>query len=147
MKNLFDDRDRSAIVDRIRNLGAENTRRWGKMTLPKALCHMGDQLGMALGEIQTKPIRTPVSRFPLKPIVVWVLPWPRGVQTAPEMLRTDLAELDEARDRLIGLIERMVGRGIDAEWTPHAAFGPLSGKAWGRLAWRHLDHHLRQFGG
>lgn len=147
MKNIFDAADRSAIIDRIRGLGPDNARRWGTMSLSKALCHMGDQLSSALGELEAKRVKTPVSRFPIKQLVVWVMPWPKGIQTAPEMLTTDLAELDVARDRLVELIERMGARGVEAEWTPHVAFGPLSGKAWGRLAWRHLDHHLKQFGG
>lgn len=147
MKNIFNDTDRAELIGRIRRLSADNARRWGTMTLPKALCHMGDQLASSMGEIEAKPVKSPVSRFPLKQLVVWVMPWPKGVQTVPEMLTTDLAELDEARDRLIGLIERMAGRGVGAEWTPHVAFGPLSGRAWGRLAWRHLDYHLRQFSG
>ena len=29
---------------------------------------------------------------------------------------------------------------------PHPFFGPLSSEEWQALQWRHLDHHLRQFG-
>jgi hypothetical protein len=25
-------------------------------------------------------------------------------------------------------------------------FGPLTGREWGALAYKHADHHLRQFG-
>jgi hypothetical protein len=31
-------------------------------------------------------------------------------------------------------------------WPDHPAFGRLSGAAWGALSYKHIDHHLRQFG-
>ncbi|MDZ4803510.1 MAG: DUF1569 domain-containing protein [Candidatus Eisenbacteria bacterium] len=29
---------------------------------------------------------------------------------------------------------------------PNPIFGNLSVDEWGKLSWKHLDHHLRQFG-
>jgi Protein of unknown function (DUF1569). len=29
---------------------------------------------------------------------------------------------------------------------PHYLFGPLTEAQWARWGWRHMDHHLRQFG-
>lgn len=145
MATLFDPADRARLVERIRSLGPDATRRWGSMSLPKALGHMGDQLLLALGDLEIAPIGGFLSLPPLRFLVVHVLPVPRGVKTAPELLRTDIETLDEARDRLLLLIERFASHGRDGTWAPHPLFGSLSGKDWGVLAAKHLDHHLRQF--
>lgn len=143
--NLFDPTSRSQIEARITSLGPGSQRLWGTMELPKMLCHLGDQLAMALGELEVKPIWTPIGFWPFNWILVHWIPFPKNVQTAPELLQTDLGELDAARARLLELIDRFVAKGPDAPWDRHVAFGRLDGATWGRLAWRHLDHHLRQF--
>jgi hypothetical protein len=44
------------------------------------------------------------------------------------------------------LLDRFATRPAGGTWAPHPAFGPLSGREWGRLCHRHTDYHLRQFG-
>jgi hypothetical protein len=69
---------------------------------------------------------------------------PRGkIQTAPEMLATQPKSWEVDLAACAELAER-VGRG--SARAVHPAFGPLSPEEWGRLCWKHLDHHLRQFG-
>ena len=146
MATLFNPTDRARLVERIQSLEPTAERRWGTLHLPKALSHMGDQLAMALGDIEVPAIRSVLSLPPLRFLVVHVLPVPRGVKTAPALLQTDIGELDEARRRLLGLIERFVANGPDGTWSPHPLFGSLSGKDWGVLGAKHLNHHLKQFG-
>ena len=56
-------------------------------------------------------------------------------------------ENDEADvTRLRALIRRFGDRGPAAEWSPSRVFGRISGRSWGVLEHKHLDHHLRQFG-
>ena len=116
------------------------------MTLAKALCHMGDQLLTGLGDIQVRQIRSMVGLPPVRWFVIHWMPWPKGVKTAPELLKTEIGEIGAARDRLIEIIERCVERGPNGSWSPHPLFGAISGKDWGVLGAKHLSHHLRQFG-
>lgn len=146
MKNLLDSADRAAIEARIASLGPDSRRRWGTLELPKAVSHMADQLSLALGEIEMKPIKHPARLFPLKQMVVWVMPWPRGLPTAPVLMSTDIAALDAAREHLLGKIDAFAERAGKRPFGAHPIFGTLDDRGWGRLAWRHLDHHLRQFG-
>lgn len=114
------------------------------MSLPQALAHMRGQLEAACGERQVAKV--PFPRIPgLSYLIVHHLPFPKGAPTAPELLTSDPADLETERRRLVESIERAVARGPEGPFEPHPAFGRLSGKSWGVLMARHLDHHLRQF--
>jgi hypothetical protein len=65
---------------------------------------------------------------------------------APEFLAQPAATWDQDFAALGAAINRFAARGPGGPWAEHPAFGPLTGRMWGVLAWRHLDHHLRQFG-
>lgn len=144
--SLFDPNDRRQVVGRIQALTPDSQRQWGTMELPKALCHMADQLRLALGEIEIARKPSAMGWPVVRSLVVRYLPFPKGVKTAPELLRTDAESLEEARASLLAEIDRVVARGEAGSWAPHPLFGPLGGADWGILMDRHLDHHLRQFG-
>lgn len=144
--SIFVEADRRRMLERIRSLKPEAERQWGTLELPKALCHMADQLLLALGEIEVKPVPTPAALPVLRTVLVRYMPFPKGVRTAPELLRSDAEDLDQARERLLGVIERVVEKGPSARFEAHPLFGRLSGSDWGVLMDRHMDHHLRQFG-
>ena len=59
--------------------------------------------------------------------------------TAPSGWGDDVATLH-------ALIDRVGEKDPTVEWAVHPMFGPLSGQEWGLLCWKHMDHHLRQFG-
>ncbi len=117
------------------------------MNAHQMVCHLADQLRVALGEIKTQS-RPGLLRFrPVRRLLVYWLPWPKGkLPTAPEMLTTAPSEWDRDIAALDALIARFAARSPSEEWAVHLAFGPLSGWEWGVLCWKHLDHHLRQFG-
>jgi hypothetical protein len=109
------------------------------------VCHVSDQMRVALGDLETKPVHTFATRTFLKFLVVSTgFAPPRGkVQTAPEMLTSRPATWEADLQACRELAER-IGRG-DAR-AVHPMFGPLSSEEWGKLCWKHLDHHLVQFG-
>jgi len=145
MPTLLNPNDREAILHRLRRLQPSTQPRWGKLTAPKMICHLADQLRVSLGDLPIQRIDTFPSRTLVKWLVVYspVQPPPAKIQTAPEMLTS--APKAWAED--MAQVEKLIGR---LAATPTAAvhpfFGPLSHGGWGRLAWKHLDHHLRQFG-
>ena len=142
---LLNDDDRSAILQRLRRLRPDATAAWGTLDAPRMLCHVADQLRVALGDLPSRPVHTLITRTLLKHLVVNTgMPAPRGkVQTSPEMLTSRPASWDADLAACVELVER-VGRGTPS--AVHPTFGPLSPPEWGRLCWKHLDHHLVQFG-
>jgi hypothetical protein len=71
---------------------------------------------------------------------------PPGTQEFPEFLATRPTTWDADVNRLCDLIRRFAERGPGAAWPRSAVFGRISGRSWGVLEHKHLDHHLRQFG-
>jgi hypothetical protein len=148
MKNIFDPAVRAELVERMGRVPPDRKPLWGKMDAPRMLCHVTDALRVAVGDI---PARSKGKKAFANPVVRWLLiyalPWPRGkAQTAPEMLTTKPESWDGDMAAFRTLLERAGAVGPGGSWAEHPLFGNISGKTWGDLAYRHLDHHLRQFG-
>ena len=143
--NIFKDTDRERLLGRIHSLGPDSARRWGSLTLPGVLAHMAKQIELALGDLESQPAPSMLRRFGLKYLIIYVMPWPQGVKTAPVLLSPDADDVETERQGLVRAIERAAAAGPGGEWAEHPLFGPLPGPAWGALMAKHLDHHLRQF--
>jgi len=148
MQSLWNAADRQGLFQRLDRLGPDAPARWGKFTATKMLAHVNDALRMSSGTLETSLKRTPLRYPVLKHLVVYVAPWPKGVPTVPELLsRGSGAEWDAECAAFPTAVDGFVNRPRDARLPLHPAFWKLSRHAWGRLAWRHIDHHFRQFGG
>jgi hypothetical protein len=101
---------------------------------------------MTLGEITEAPVPGLLRHQPVKWLAIHVLPMPKGVK-GPAGYFTH-APTDFAADRaeLIRLIDWCSSRPAEASWGENPFFGPLTKEEWGALAYKHVDHHLRQFG-
>jgi len=147
MPSLFDPKVRASILDRISRLAAERQPLWGRFTAPEMVCHVSAGLRQGLGELDAGQPRGPFTRFPMNWLVIHVLPWPRGKGKSPrEFLATRPTTWAADVNQLQDLVKRFAARGAGAEWPPSRVFGRISGRSWGVLQHKHLDHHLRQFG-
>lgn len=147
MASLFDDGARGALLTRIGSLTPSATRQWGQMTPGGMLLHLGHSVRMALGELPVKPANKRAFQvFPLKHLLLYVVPFPKGARTAPELRVTDSGDFEGDKKRLLELLGLLAGGLKDGMGPVHPLFGPLSRKEWGVLTHKHADHHLRQFG-
>jgi hypothetical protein len=149
MKNLFDVALANQVKQRIDGLRIDSERQWGKMSVAQTIAHCASGLAMALGEI--RPPRALMGRllgFAIKPKVVGNdEELRRNSPTADELVVSGERNLDAERVRLCTLIDRFVSGGPSVCTThPHPFFGPLTPAEWAVLMYKHLDHHLRQFG-
>ena len=145
-KSLADQSVRNEMLDRLERLSPDATPRWGRMSSAQMLAHLADWMAMAEGSLAVPSMRMIVRYPPLKQLAIYWLPFPKNVMTAPE-LRTRKARdwsigLETVRQRLEGFdaVARRVG------WPHHPAFGRMTRRAWCVFAYRHMDHHFRQFG-
>ena len=148
MPSLHDATDRAALVARVQALAPDATARWGRMDVPRMLAHCADALRNATGDLPIPIHRVPFATTGLaKWLIIDVLPMPKGAPTAPQLLRKTPPDIRAEREALLALIERFGDtHSASVRWAPHPLLGTLTPAQWGRLAWKHLDHHLRQFG-
>jgi hypothetical protein len=146
MPSLRNESVRNALIQRLSRLTPDVKPQWGKLDAPRMICHLDDSLAMALGVIPVKSAnKKAFQHFPMKHLIIHLLPMPKSVPTAPELLFTTPNNFDADRRRVVELIERLAAmpRAMGPE---HPFFGPLTNEQWNALAWKHTDHHLRQFG-
>ena len=146
MKTLWTESDRRALLDRLTQLNADAQPQWGKMNCAQMLAHLADGMRMTVGELPCKSKGGPLRYPPLKQLIIYWLPWPPGAPTAPELISRAPDGIEQETTAVQTLIERFAQSESKAQWPEHPAFGKLSAKDWGVLAYRHIDHHLRQFG-
>ena len=147
MPSLFESQARDAILDRIARLMPDRKALWGRFTAPEMVCHVSCDLRQGLGELKTGPPSGPLSHVPLNWLAIHVIPWPKGKgKSPPEFLATRPTTWQADVSRLRDLICRVADRGPTAAWPPSRVFGRISGRSWGVMLHKHLDHHLRQFG-
>ncbi|MFY9345059.1 MAG: DUF1569 domain-containing protein [Planctomycetota bacterium] len=146
--SLFDPAGLARMLARLDALPANATRQWGKMTAGQMLAHCQQPLRVALGELNLKRslVGLLFGRLAKKKLLA-PAPWKPGMPTAPEFRIAGDRDFAKENAALRALVERF-GKGGPAALTkqPHPFFGPLTVDEWQGLQWRHLDHHLRQFG-
>lgn len=117
------------------------------MSASQAVCHLYDALASSEAPSPSVEATGALARFPVKQLVIYVLPWPRGrLQSPPDLLVTQPGRWDEDVERLVSKLDAVGARGPVGEWPTSEVFGRLSAAEWGALLRTHLHHHLRQFG-
>ena len=148
MKNLFDPVALDELNRRLSRLSPDNKRHWGKMNVARMLEHCSESMDMALG--RTSPLRSWVGSIfgrVAKRSVLSDKPIRRNMPTDKSLISNGEPNFALQRERLrvcIGLFSS--GGPEKCTRHPHSFFGPMTPPEWARLAYKHLDHHFRQFG-
>lgn len=148
MENLFNATDRASIDRRLSALQASSVRQWGKMNPAQMLAHCANAMEMACGDRQKRQafLGKLVTPF-IRATILGPNEMGRNAPTDPDLKIVDDRDFAAERARMITLVDRFC-KGGPAAAAPqiHSFFGRLSRDEWGRLMYKHLDHHLRQFG-
>src|SRR4029450_12313163 len=109
MGSILNERERAEIDSRLRSLSVSSTRRWGGMDVVSMLQHLRLSARMALGELDVPSVnKRAFHAFPLKHLILYVLPFPKGAPTAPELKPIDAAvSFEEERAALLEFLERI----------------------------------------
>lgn len=145
-KTVWNPADRASLLARFDTLQPDQRPKWGKMSVSQMVKHCTVPILGTMGELKVTQKKTFFRYWPMQKLIIYVLPWPQGAPTAPEFVITDDGDLKERVAALRAALEKWAARGENQQFQPHAAFGPLSAKDWGALGYKHLDHHLKQFG-
>ncbi|WP_149275242.1 DUF1569 domain-containing protein [Pareuzebyella sediminis] len=149
MKNVFDSKDAQELVGRINALNANTPSLWGKMNVGQMLAHCNVTYDLVYTDKYPKPkgLKKFFIKLFAKKIVVGPQPYKKNLRTAPEFLITDEKDFEQEKDRLIEHVKKTQQLGAEHFDNKEShAFGPLSKEEWNILFYKHLDHHLQQFG-
>ncbi len=152
MKNLFDAILVEDTKKRILQLRPESEPQWGSMAVAQTLAHCTSGIEMAMGVIQAKRAPFPASLIGrlIKPLVFRDdKPMRRNSPSSPELFSAGSTKFDfiSERSRLTAAIDSFASQGpLGCSRHPHPFFGPLNSQQWAMLMYKHVDHHLRQFG-
>ncbi|MGB5236182.1 MAG: DUF1569 domain-containing protein [Flavobacteriaceae bacterium] len=148
MKSIFDPKAYAEVIYRIDLLTETTTAQWGKMGVAQMLSHCQSPLAVALGR---KSLRK--SNFLMKwlmksfkPAMYNDRPWRKGLATAKEYVVDSERDFNQEKNKLKAIIEDFHQLKTKTEWQPHPSFGHFTPDQWGMMQYKHLDHHLRQFG-
>lgn len=148
MKNLFEAATADEVIARIDSLQPASQRHWGKMDVAQMMAHVSATLDMASG--RSNPPRLFIGRLlgPLvRPVFTNEKPFGRNGPTHKQLVIADGRDFSREREQLKRKV-RQFHDGGEAECTknPHPFFGKITAQEWSRGMYKHLDHHLRQFG-
>jgi hypothetical protein len=148
MGTLADPKVRADCGERIRRLNPDAGPKWGRMTARQMVCHLNDSFRVGMGEKYASPATSLVQRTFIKWVALRTpMKWPPGVPTRPEIEQgrggTPPAEWDRDCAELLALLDAFAER---QTFGVHPTFGKMSTRDWLTWGYRHVDHHLRQFG-
>ena len=149
LPNIFTKEVSEQIIDRINSLTSDTPPLWGKMNVSQMLAHCNVAYELVYENKHPKP--SFFMRFILKTLVkgkaTSEVPYKRSMQTGPAFIITDTKNFESEKFRLIGYIRKTRELGeshFDKKESP--GFGRLTIAEWNNMFYKHLDHHLRQFG-
>ena len=146
MRSILNESDRVAICSRVQSLSASSTARWGRMSVTGMLQHLRLSARMAVGELEVASAnKRAFQMFPLKHLILYVLPFPKGAPTAPELHPDPAASFEEEREAVLALLDQIGAGPREGGGPAHPLFGSLSWREWGAATYKHVDHHLKQF--
>jgi hypothetical protein len=148
MKNLFEPSVVHELKERVNALRRDSERVWGKMNAAQMLAHCSVSMEGAVGE--KRPPRIFIGRLlgPIaKPDFLNEKPMKHNSPTDKSFVIKEDRDFVVERERLLGLIDRFAAGGPGGcTKHPHSFFGALTPEEWARGMYKHLDHHLQQFG-
>jgi hypothetical protein len=147
-KSLFNTQDILEILIRIKSLKADERALWGKMDVAQMLLHCQAPLKVAIGELKLKRNLMGIlfGKW-AKKMFLTEAPIKKNMPTERNFRIHIHPEFEVEKIKLIAYVSR-----FDLEKEKilsnliHPFFGKLTAEEWGQLQWKHLDHHLSQFG-
>lgn len=149
MKSLFETEAHQDILQRINALKSTSKAKWGTMNANQMVKHCQGPIKVAMGKEQLNAnigfMKKMVFKL-FKSSLYNDRPWKQSIPTAPEYVVRDQPEFKTEKVALIDLVNEFHKLNDKTDWVAHPLFGNFTAEQWGKAQYKHLDHHLRQFG-
>ncbi|MCB0685165.1 MAG: DUF1569 domain-containing protein [Saprospiraceae bacterium] len=149
LPNIFEKEVTNDLIQRIEKLTPESQPLWGKMSVSQMMAHCNVAYELNFEDIHPKPnaFKKFFIKLLAKNIVVGEKPYKKNSPTAPQFLVANNKNFAEEKQRLVSYLQKTQNLGEEYfhDRDSHA-FGKLTKTEWSNLYYKHLDHHLQQFG-
>ena len=148
MLNLFETEVYNQVLERMNKLSHHSERQWGKMEVGQMLAHCKEAFKVPLSDKK-------MPRMLLGLLLGWAIkkklyneePWKKNLPTAPNFIIKDDRDFEKEKKELMDMISAFHNGGPgNVGKFPHPMFGSFTSEQWGKSMYKHLDHHLMQFG-
>ncbi|WP_395047055.1 DUF1569 domain-containing protein [Flavobacterium sp.] len=148
MSSIYNSSDNQEIINRINQLNQNSQPQWGKMTVDQMLSHCQAPIDVAFGDLKLK------SNFlflllgkMIKGKMLKSKHFQKNSPTAKDFTRTGQYDFEQTKADLIKKVKTFETEGTNAiKVYKHPFFGKMTVEEWDNLQWKHLDHHLYEFG-
>ena len=146
VKNLFDPAVKQEVIARINKLTPQSERQWGKMNVSQMLAHLQPAIKIAYGTHKPKGHFFFKLILPFFKSKLWDdKPYKKGLPTDQTFIMTGSEkDFEKEKAATIELINQFSEPNLNGE--RHPVFGKMSKENWSKAIWKHIDHHLQQFG-
>jgi Protein of unknown function (DUF1569) len=138
------------LINRINQLSPGSLPKWGKMSVSQMLAHCNVSYEYIYEPGKYKPtagFMKLIMKLFVKNAVVSEKPYKQNSPTGPDFKVSDDKNFEQEKERLIGFIEKTASLGSPYfEGKESHSFGKLTATEWSNMLFKHLDHHLSQFG-
>ena len=146
MKSIFTTEAHNDIMSRIEKINEHAQPKWGKMNAGQMVHHCQYPLHVILEKEDYNLKPNWLVNLLFKKSMYSDKPWRKNLPTVPRFKTRDHKDLSSEKPKLKNLLEELHTHKDRADWQPHPAFGELTKDQWGKMQYKHLDHHLKQFG-
>lgn len=149
MKSLFDKETQEEVFNRLNSLNKDASAQWGTMNVAQMLKHCQGPLEVGIGHKQLNSKIGFMKKLlfkAFKPTMYNDKLWNEGIPTAREFRITGNHNFESEKKQLETFINEFSSLKNKTDWPKHPFFGRFTPEQWGKAQYKHLDHHLRQFG-
>lgn len=145
--NLFETTAVQEVLSRLDAIKSSTPPQWGKMNAAQMMAHCQAPFRAYFGEIKTKRGLVGILFGKMaKKKLFSDKPWPKGLPTDKNFVVSEKKEFEAEKQKLVENIQRFSEEGYTITDNVHPFFGKMSSQEWAVLAYKHMDHHLKQFG-
>lgn len=146
MKSIFETEAKNELINRLNKLTDKNEAKWGKMNAGQMVWHCQGPLDIMLQNKSFGMKSSWIAKLLFKKSLYNDKPWRKNLPTSKFLKTKENKDVNSEKIILLKLIDEVYNQRDKESWHPHPAFGYFTPAQWGQMQYKHLDHHLKQFG-
>ena len=147
-KSLYDPQVYEECTSRLQKVTEVSSAQWGNMDAAQMMAHCAEIMEVSNGKaLKNTPFLAKLFKGFIKKMVIGDKPYPHNTKTHPQYLQNSPREFQQEKQRLLTALDKFYNMDKDkAANIKHSLFGTMSIEERGWSMYKHLDHHLSQFG-